>query len=182
MCEFLCHCTLLFWLSLQGDCEGPKIVLFFSLTWMSHMERTLETIFLFWFRFTRSIVKVQKESYSFHLHELPHMDRTRETNFCFGLVCKVVAKVQRSSISLLFSCTCVCHMYWKLKALFWLVNFINLFHNFILLIILLCPMERQQSHMLSVNKTCLLNGDLQTISIFSLRLVPISELCGQFLC
>ncbi len=109
------------------------------------------------------------------------MDTTRETNICFGLVCKVVAKVQRSSISLIFSCTCVCHMYRKLEALFRLVNIINLFHKFILLFLLLCPMESQHSHMLSVNKTCLLNGDLQTISIFSLSLVPISELCGQFL-
>jgi hypothetical protein len=76
---------------------------------------------------------------------------------------------------------CVSHVQ-KTKALLWLVNFIKLFHKFILLfLLLLCPMERKQSCMLSENKTCLLNGDLQTVSIFSLRLVPISELCGQFL-
>ncbi len=68
----------------------------------------------------------------------------------------------------------------KLEVLFWLVNFINLFHKFILLFLLICPMERQQSCMLSVNKTCLLNGDLQIVSIFSLRLVPIMSYVDNF--
>ncbi len=93
MCEFLCHCTLLFWLSLQGHCEGPKRVLFFSLAWVDHM------------------------------------DSTQETNFCFNLVCKVVAKVQRSSISLFFSCTCVCHMYRKLRLFYGLLILSNFFTN-----------------------------------------------------
>jgi hypothetical protein len=34
--------------------------------------------------------------------------------------------------------------------------------------------------MLSVNKTCLLNGDLQIVSIFSLRLVPIMSYVDNF--
>jgi hypothetical protein len=29
MGDILCHDTLLFWFSLQGTCEGPKVVLFF---------------------------------------------------------------------------------------------------------------------------------------------------------
>jgi len=50
---------LLFWFSLQGGCEGSKVVIFLSLTWVSHMKRTLGA------------------------------------KFCFGLVCKVVWKVQK---------------------------------------------------------------------------------------
>jgi hypothetical protein len=67
-CErFLCHCTLLFWLSLQGDYEGPKLVLFFSL----YMDE-------------------------------PHGEKL-ETNFCFGLVYKVIVKVSKKSF-ILFTC------------------------------------------------------------------------------
>jgi hypothetical protein len=33
---------LLFWFSLQGGCEGPKRVLFFCITWVGHMYKTLE--------------------------------------------------------------------------------------------------------------------------------------------
>jgi hypothetical protein len=32
--------SFLFWV--MDDCEAPKVVLFFLLTWVSHMERTLE--------------------------------------------------------------------------------------------------------------------------------------------
>jgi hypothetical protein len=45
---FLCHDTLLFWFTLQGGCEGPKVVLFFSLTWVTHIETTF-----FFNKFTR---------------------------------------------------------------------------------------------------------------------------------
>jgi hypothetical protein len=34
------HFLFLFWV--MGDCEAPKVVLFFLLTWVSHRERTLE--------------------------------------------------------------------------------------------------------------------------------------------
>jgi len=34
------HDIVLFWFSLQGGCEGSKVVLFSSFTWVSHMERT----------------------------------------------------------------------------------------------------------------------------------------------
>jgi len=36
--------------------------------------------------------------------------------------------------------------------------------------------------MLSVNINCLLDGDFTKVSVFSLRLVPISGLREQFLC
>jgi len=70
MCEFLCHCTLLFWLSLQGDYEVPKLVLFFSLYMDEpHGENTRDK-FLFWFSLQDHCEGFQKEFYSFQLHEL----------------------------------------------------------------------------------------------------------------
>jgi hypothetical protein len=63
------HDRVLFWFSLQGGCEGSKVVIFSSFTWVSHMERTLEAIFCFGL-VCKVVVKVQKELYSFQLHEL----------------------------------------------------------------------------------------------------------------
>lgn len=51
-----------------------------------------------------------------------------------------------------------------------------------LLLLLVCAMERWESGMLSGNRTCLLHGDLYKNSVVSLRSVPISGVCGQFLC
>jgi len=43
---FLCHNdTILFWFSLQGGCGDSKKVLFFSLAWVGHMDKTLEVNF-----------------------------------------------------------------------------------------------------------------------------------------
>jgi hypothetical protein len=39
------HDIVLFWFSLQGGCEGSKVALFSSFTWVNHMERTLEEFF-----------------------------------------------------------------------------------------------------------------------------------------
>jgi hypothetical protein len=51
----------------------------------------------------------------------------------------------------------------------------------LLLLLLLCAIERWQSFMLNVSETYLLHEDLQKVSIFSIRTMPISGLCGQFL-
>jgi hypothetical protein len=136
-------------------------------------------------------VEVQKEFYSFHMHGLTTwIDRSLEIKFCFGLVCKVVLEVQRSSLLFTYiSAPCVR----KTKGSFLFFNFINLFHevvaflscHFVLLCFLIlvhCAMERQESCMFCANRLCLLHGNLQNVSHFSLRLRPISELCGQFLC
>jgi hypothetical protein len=48
------------WFSLQGDCEGPKVVLFYSLPWVSHMGRILEAHFCFGLVW-KVVVEVQKE-------------------------------------------------------------------------------------------------------------------------
>jgi len=71
------------WFSLQGDCEAPKVVLFYSLTWVSHMERTLEAHFclgLVW----KVVVKVQKEFLFFSCTWVGHMDITLEIKLLFG--------------------------------------------------------------------------------------------------
>ncbi len=82
----------MFWFSLQGACEDPKIILLFSFTWVSHIERTLEINISF------GLVggcRGPKKDLFFSLAWVGHMDRTLELeiNFCFGLVCKVVVKV-----------------------------------------------------------------------------------------
>jgi hypothetical protein len=111
-CErFLCHCTLLFWLSLQGDYEGPKLVLFFSLYMDEPHGKNTRDKFLFWFRFTRSLWRFPKRVLFFSLAWVDHMYRTRETNFCFGLVCKVVAKdPKKFYYPILFTYMCVSHV------------------------------------------------------------------------
>jgi hypothetical protein len=125
----------LFWFSLQGGCEGPKRVIFFSIVWVGHVDKTLDV------------------------------------NFCFDLVCKVVVEVQRSFI--LFT-----YMYKKLKLFFLLIlstifmNSLFSFHVilflFVLLLLFLCARERQESCMLSLNRTCLLHGDFLKVQIFHL--------------
>jgi hypothetical protein len=65
-------------------------------------------------------------------------------------------------------------------------NFVNLFHEFIpfipfvhavlLVFLLLCAMEKGDNCMCSANRTCLLHGDLQKVSVFSFRSVLISAL------
>jgi hypothetical protein len=57
----------LFWFSLQGACEGPKIILLFSITWVSDIERTLEVTGLFWFSL-QSGCEGLKMFYAFHLY------------------------------------------------------------------------------------------------------------------
>ncbi len=99
------------------------------------------------------------------------MDKTLDVNFCFDLVCKVVVEVQRSFI--LFT-----YMYKKLKLFFFLIlstifmNSLFSFHVilflFVLLLLFLCARERQESCMLSLNRTCLLHGDFLKVQIFHL--------------
>jgi hypothetical protein len=104
------------------------------------------------------------------------MDRSLEIKKKFGLVCKVVMEVQRSSI--LFTYTSAPHVR-KTRGSFLLFSFINLFHevivflscHFVLLCFLIlvhCAMERQASCMFSANRLCLLHGGLQNVSGFSL--------------
>jgi hypothetical protein len=81
----------------------------------------------------------KKEFYSFHLHGLVggNMARKVEINFCFGLVCKVVVKVQRSSIlSIWMGAPHVQKK--KARVSFFLSNFMNLFHKFIVTFFLAC--------------------------------------------
>jgi len=99
----------------------------------------------------------------------PHGERTLEANFCFGLVCKVVVKVQKELYSFQlqvghvdkildgnFCFDLICkvvvevkrnfilftYMYKKLKVFF--PNFINHFHEFIVFLschlVLICPL------------------------------------------
>jgi hypothetical protein len=37
----------LFWFSLQGDFEGPKKDIFFSIAWVGHVDKTLDVNFCF---------------------------------------------------------------------------------------------------------------------------------------
>ncbi len=97
------------------------------------------------------------------------------------LICKVVVKVQRSHIIFIYmgvpNLTKT-----KLIILFLLSNFVKFsmktsfsFHVILIFIalslFLLCAMERQESCMLSVNRTCLFHGDLFFKSVFSLALM-----------
>jgi hypothetical protein len=111
-CEFF---LFFIWFSLRGDCEGPKVVLFYSLTWVSHMERTLRGTLLFWFSLEGSCGGPKRVLF-FSCPRVGHMDITLEINFCLGLVCKVVVEVQRSSI-FFFPLRGVCHMYRNLEVL-----------------------------------------------------------------
>jgi hypothetical protein len=60
---------------LQGGCEGPKVVLFFTLTWISHRERTLEANFCFGL-VCNVIVEVQIFKKFFSLAWVGHMAKT----------------------------------------------------------------------------------------------------------
>jgi len=91
---------------LQGGCEGPKVVLFFSITWMSYRERLQEPNFCFGL-VCKVIVEVKKiKNKKFTCMGLPHGKNIRD-KILFGLVCKVVMEVQRSFF---FSCTWVSHV------------------------------------------------------------------------
>jgi hypothetical protein len=97
------------------------------------------------------------------------MNKTLEINLCFGLVGKVVLEVQRSSI--LFTYMGAPHVQ-KIRGFFFFLIFSSFFHEFIVFMkhfVLPCAMERRESCMLTENRTCLLHGDLQKVSVFSLR-------------
>jgi hypothetical protein len=68
---------LLFWFSLQGVCEGPKIILLFSITWVSHIERTLEVNGLFWFSLEGGCRGSKKVLFFSLAHSWPHGQNTR---------------------------------------------------------------------------------------------------------
>ncbi len=55
-----------FWFSLQGGCEGSKIILFFSLAWVDHMGKTLEI------NFFKSLVSKEVLFFSFFLFPWVH--------------------------------------------------------------------------------------------------------------
>jgi len=116
---FSCHDALLFWFCLQGRCGGPKLILFFPLESVGHMERTLGAnifgYFAMWWRF--------KFFFFFSLAWVDHMDRTLEIFIFWSLVCKEVLFFS------LFLFTWVHHTYRKLKIFFWLCKFINVFMN-----------------------------------------------------
>jgi hypothetical protein len=54
-----------------------------------------------------------------------HVDRTLKVNFCFGLVCKVVVEVQRSSI--LFTCIMGVQHVQKPRDFFWFLILLTFF-------------------------------------------------------
>ncbi len=120
-----------------------------------------------------------------------HIDRTLKINFWIYLVCRMVMKVQRSSIA--FTYMGASHVQ-KNQKFFLLFNFISVSHEFIvflschfiffvlLLFLLPCFMGRPKNYMLNVNIIFLLHGDFFKVSVFSLRLIPIRGLHEQFLC
>ncbi len=81
----LCHDTLLFQFSLHGSCEGPKTILFFSLTWVSHMERHYKQTFVF--LSLQGGCEGPNRVLFFTLASVGDMYRVLKVNFfCFGLV------------------------------------------------------------------------------------------------
>jgi hypothetical protein len=94
------------------------------------------------------------------------MYKTLEINFCFGLVCKVVVKVQRNSI--LFTCMGASHVQKKKEIFFVFFNLIKFFMNslfflhghlfsFVFLLLFFWAMKRQESCTQNVTRICLLH-------------------------
>jgi hypothetical protein len=165
---FLCHDTLLFWFCLQGRCGGPKIILFFPLESVGHMESTLgANIFGL---VCNMVLKVQIYFFCFSLAWVDHMDRTLEINFFWSLVCKEVLFFS------LFLFTWVHHTYRKLKIFFGFVNlsmfswihWFSIHVNFFLCsFIISSSLCYREKCMLSANRTCLLYGNVLKIKIFT---------------
>ncbi len=123
---------LLFQFNLQGGCVGPKIVLFFSFAWVGHMDIIIEI------------------------------------NFCFGLICKMVVEVQRSYIHFIYmGAPCMYNFIFIFslsnlsKKFMNFIDFLSSHFLFLFYLLFLCAMEIQENLMFSVNKNCLLHGNLQ---------------------
>jgi hypothetical protein len=128
--------------------------------------------------------KSKKSFITFSCTGWPH---GKEINFIFGLVYKVVMEVQTFFIFFTYMGAAYVHKT-KVFSSNWINNLMNsllsfhviLFFFVLLLLLLLCVIERWESFMLSASRTCILHEDLQKVSIFSLRTMPINGLCGQF--
>ncbi len=90
-----------FGLVCKVGCKGSKVVIFLSPSYILFIymgephEKNMGGKLLFWFSLQGGRCEGPKVVIFLSLTWVSHMKRTLGANFCFGLVCKVVWKVQK---------------------------------------------------------------------------------------